>query len=119
MNVNAKFAFVLYYVDDIEMAKRFYTEVVGLKVERDSPTFVQFDHFAIGADESVSGSRDPEVYWTVDDAESALAEYSKSVPIGMPMKQMPFGKVFSIKDPTGNPLYMIEFAKIRPSHVVE
>ncbi len=115
MNGNARFAFVLEYVNDIEAAKRFYTEVMGLKVERDSPTFVQFDHFAIGADESMSGTREPEVYYAIEDAESTLAELSKSAQIDMPLREMPFGKVFSIKDPSGNPLYIIEFAKVRPS----
>jgi hypothetical protein len=33
----------------------------------------------------------------------------------MPLKPMPFGKVFGIQDPSGQPQYLIEFAKVRPS----
>jgi hypothetical protein len=37
----------------------------------------------------------------------------------MPLKQMPFGKVFGIKDSTGQPLYILEFAQDRPSQPVK
>jgi predicted enzyme related to lactoylglutathione lyase len=112
------FGFVLEYVTDIEAAKRFYTDVVGLKVERYHPTYVQFEHFAIANDESLSGSRDPEVYWLVEDAEEAFRDLSGKTEITMPLRQMPFGKVFGIKDPAGRPLFLLEFAQNRPSQAV-
>ncbi len=115
MSDKPEFGFVLEYVTDIEAAKRFYVEIIGLEVERTSPVFIQFNHFAIASDESMSGNRDPEVYWLVDDAEAAFSDFSRKVDIIMPLKQMPFGKVFGIKDPAGQPLYMIEFAQNRPS----
>ena len=115
MDNQPKFGFVLEYVTDIEAAKRFYVETLGLEVERTSPVFVQFDHFAIASDESMSGNRDPEVYWLVDDAEAAFSDFSQKADILLPLKQMPFGKVFGIKDPAGQPLYLVEFAKNRPS----
>jgi catechol 2,3-dioxygenase-like lactoylglutathione lyase family enzyme len=102
-------------VTDIEAAKRFYVEILGLEIERISPTFVQFNHFAIASDESMSGNRDPEVYWLVDDSEAAFSDFSQKADVVMPLKQMPFGKVFGIKGPSGQPLYLLEFAKIRPS----
>ena len=115
MSNKPEFGFVLEYVTDIEAARRFYVEILGLEVERISPVFVQFDHFAIASDESMSGNRDPEVYWLVDDAEAAFKDFSKKADVVMPLKQMPFGKVFGIKDPVGQPLYLVEFAQNRPS----
>jgi catechol 2,3-dioxygenase-like lactoylglutathione lyase family enzyme len=111
MNNKPKFGFILEYVTDIEVSKRFYVEVLGLEVEREHPVFVQFNHFAIASDESMSGSRDPEVYWLVDDVEATFHELSQQNEVILPLKQMPFGKVFSIKDPAGQPVYLLEFAK--------
>lgn len=114
-----EFGFILEYVTDIEAAKEFYVNVMGLKVERTSPVFVQFDHFAIASDESLSGTNEPEVYWLVEDAQAAIVELSTRAEVIMPLKEMPFGKVFSIKDPAGRPLYLIEFSKDRPSQPLE
>jgi hypothetical protein len=60
-------------------------------------------------------TRQPEVYWVVEDAEAAFKELSQKGEISLPLKQMPFGKVFGIQDPSGQPQYLIEFAKVRPS----
>ena len=114
----AKFGFVLEYVTDIEAARRFYVEVLGLEVERYSPAFIQFKNFAFASDEAMSGTRLPEVYWLVDDAEAAFKDLSQKAEVSLPLKQMPFGKVFGIKDPSGQPQYLIEFAKNRPSQPV-
>ena len=119
MSNKAKFGFVLEYVTDIQATKRFYVEVLGLEVERSSPTFIQFNNFAIASDESMSSTRVPEVYWVVDDAEAAFKDFSQKEEISMPLKQMPFGKVFGIKDPAGQPQYLVEFAKDRPSQPVK
>ncbi len=118
MSIQPTFGFVLEYVTDIEDAKRFYVEVLGLEVERYHPTFVQFDHFAIAGDESLSGTREPEIYWLVDDAEAAYNELSQKCEISVPLRQMPFGKVFAIKDPAGRPRFLLEFARQRPSQPV-
>ncbi len=119
MSIKPSFGFVLEYVTDIEAAKRFYVEVLGLEVERYHPTFVQFDHFAIASDESLSGTREPEVYWLVDDAEAAFNELSPKEEVTVPLRQMPFGKVFAIKDPNGRPRFLLEFARQRPSQPVK
>jgi catechol 2,3-dioxygenase-like lactoylglutathione lyase family enzyme len=118
MGNKPQFGFYLEYVNDIEAARRFYVDVLGLKVERVSPVFVQFSHFAIASDESMSGSRDPEVYWLVDDAQAAFDDLSVEAEVVMTLKQMPFGKVFGIKDPANQPLYILEFAQDRPSQPV-
>jgi catechol 2,3-dioxygenase-like lactoylglutathione lyase family enzyme len=119
MSNKAKFGFVLEYVTDIEATKRFYVEVLGLEVERYSPAFIQFNNFAIASDESMGGTRDPEVYWVVENAEAAYKDFSQKGEISLPLKQMPFGKVFGIKDPAGQPQYLVEFAKNRPSQPVK
>ncbi len=113
------FGFILEYVTDIEAARRFYVDVLGLKVERSHPVFVQFNnHFAIASDASLSGTREPEVYWLVDNAEAAYEEFSHKAEIMHPLNAMPFGKVFGIKDPAGRPIFLLEFAQNRPSQQV-
>ncbi len=118
MNTKAVFGFYLEYVTDIEAAKRFYVEVMGLEMQRYHPTFIQFEHFAIANDASMSGNREPELYWLVENAQAAFDELSQKAEIVMPMKEMPFGKVFAIKDPAGRPQYLLEFARERPSKPV-
>lgn len=118
MSLKPRFGFVLEYVADIEAAKRFYIDVLGLKMERYHPTYVQFETFAIASDESMTGSRDPELYWLVDDAEAAFRELSQRAKVEGPLVQMPFGKVFSVKEPEGRSRYLLELAKDRPSRPV-
>ncbi len=77
MSLKPRFGFVVEYVTDIEAAKRFYLDVLGLEMERYHPTFVQFGTFAIANDESMTCSRDPELYWLVDDAEEAFRDLSQ------------------------------------------
>lgn len=119
MSSKPKFGFALEYVSDIEAAKNFYVNVIGLDIERYHPTFVQFHNFAIASDESLSGSRDIELYWLVDDAEAAFNELSQKGKISLPLKQMPFGKVFAIQGPAGRPCFLLELSKERPSKPVE
>ncbi len=119
MNTKPAFGFILEYVTDIEAARRFYVDVLGLEVERYHPVFVQFNnHFAIANDASLTGTSEPEVYWLVEDAEAAFQEFSQKAEITRPLAQMPFGKVFSIRDPAGRPLFLVEFARERPSRPV-
>ncbi len=118
MAIKPEFGFVLEYVKDIEAAKRFYEEVLGLKVERYHPTYVQFKNFAIANDESLTGTREPEVYWLVEDAEAAYQELSQKAEVMIPLKQLPFGKVFAIRDPAGRPFFLLQFSQNRPSQPV-
>lgn len=119
MNTNPQFGLALAYVTDIETAKRFYVDILGLEVQRDSPAFVQFQNFAIATDESMDGTRGLELYWLVEDAEAAFGDLSEKAEICLPLKQMPFGKVFGINDPDGQPRYLLEFAATRPSQPVQ
>jgi catechol 2,3-dioxygenase-like lactoylglutathione lyase family enzyme len=116
MSVEASFGFTIEYVKDMAAAKRFYTDVLGLAVEREHPVFVQFDGFAIAGDEAVGGRREEdEVYWLVDDAAAALAALEPRAEISVPLRTLPFGTVFGVKDPDGRTRYLLELAKDRPS----
>lgn len=118
MSIKPRFGFIVEYVTDIEAATRFYVDVLGLTVERTHPTFVQFGTFAIANDESMTGSRDPELYWLVDDAEAAFRELSETAELNGPLKQTPYGKVFGVKGAGGRFHYLLELAKERPSRAV-
>ena len=118
MSSKPRFGFVVEYVKDVEAAKRFYVDVLGLSVQRYHPSFVQFDRFAIAGDEPLGGTGEPELYWLVDDAEAAFRELSTKAEVSFPLRQMPYGKVFAIKDPAGRPRFLLELAKDRPSRPV-
>ena len=115
MTTTPRFGFALEYVRDVESARRFYEDVFGLKAERSHPTFVQFEHFAIASDESLGGKDEPELYWLVDDAEAAFRELSNKATVSLPLREMPFGKVFAIADAEGRPRYVLQLARNRPS----
>jgi catechol 2,3-dioxygenase-like lactoylglutathione lyase family enzyme len=124
MAIQPRFGFVLEYVRDIEAVKRFYVDVLGLEVEREHPTFVQFrdqrgSNFAIASDASLGGTNEPEIYWLVDDVEAAYEDLSRKVEVSLPLREMPYGKVFGIMDPAGQPQYLLEFARVRPSRQVD
>ena len=118
-----RFGFALEYVSDIEATKRFYVDLLGLEVDREHPTFVQFkdasgSYFAIASDGSMDGRNTLELYWLVDDAEAAYEALAKRAEVTLPLAEKPFGKVFGIKDPAGEPRYLIELARHRPSRQV-
>lgn len=119
MNEKPKFGFVVEYVKDIEAARHFYVDVMGLVVEREHPTFVQFEHFAIATDEPMSGKPARETYWLVNDADKAFESITGKAEVCFPLKEMPFGKVFGVENLDGSPCYMLEFSKSRPSGEVK
>jgi catechol 2,3-dioxygenase-like lactoylglutathione lyase family enzyme len=123
MGTTARFAFAIEYTKDVEQTKRFFTDVLGLQVDRDHPTFVQFKDangsaYAIAGDEPMATADEPELWWTVDNAEAACAEMSNHAELVMPLRDMPFGKCFGLKDPAGQVHYLLEFAPQRPSQQV-
>jgi predicted enzyme related to lactoylglutathione lyase len=117
MKTSPRFGFAVEYVKDIEESRRFYADVMGLKVERAAPTYIQFENFGITSEKPLSESP-RELYWLVDDAESAFSEISSQAPVGMALTQMPFGRLFAVNDPDGNPRYVLELAQQRPSEAV-
>lgn len=111
-----EFGFALQYVENVEEAKAFYEGVMGLKVERYHPVFVQFEHFAIASDEALSGEK-VELYWLVDDADAAHSDLAQQAPASE-IREMPFGRFFTVDDPDGHPRFLIELANDRPSEAV-
>jgi len=115
MSINPRFGFIVEYVKDIEAAKHFYVDVMGLQIQRYHPTYVQFETFAIASDTPMGGEAEQELYWLVDDAQAAFKYLSAKAVISLPLKQVPFGIVFGIRDQDGRPRYLLELAKNRPS----
>ena len=118
-----RFGFVLEYVKDVNEAKAFYTDILGLKVRRESPEFIQFADaegvgWAIASDASMSGESKPETYWIVEDIAALEKSLSGKVKITHPLEQRSFGQVLGVEDPAGETQYLVEFAKDRPSKEV-
>ena len=119
-----RFGFVLEYVKDVAAATSFYTDILGLKVSRKNPEFVQFADgngvgWAIASDASLSGEARPETYWIVDDITALEQDLAGRVRITHPLETRPFGQVLGIADPAGETQYLVEFARNRPSKEVE
>ncbi len=120
---NLRFGLVIEYVDDIAAAKPFYTDVLGLKVDREAPDFIQFAdpagvNVGIASDGSLGSAREPELFWLVDDAAAAYRALPGAVEVSYPLTEKPFGTVFGIKDPAGEVQYVLELAPERPSAAV-
>jgi catechol 2,3-dioxygenase-like lactoylglutathione lyase family enzyme len=118
MQTSTRFGFAVEYVKDIDAARRFYVDVLGLKVERAAPTFIQFEHFGITSEQQMSAGSQPELYWLVDDAEAAFREMSNQAPVGLELTDLPFGRLFTVKDPDGMPCFVLQLAAQRPSAAV-
>jgi catechol 2,3-dioxygenase-like lactoylglutathione lyase family enzyme len=117
MSTNLRFGFAVTNVKDIAKAKRFYTEVLGLKVEREAPNFIQFEHFAVASD-NPDATSPIELYWLVDDADTARRELAAQGANCSGVDAKPFGKLFTVKDPEGGERFVVEFAASRPSKSV-
>ena len=118
-----RFGFVLEYVPDVNAAKAFYTDILGLEVRRESPEFVQFADasgvgWAIASDASLSGEGRPETYWIVEDIAVFATSLSGKAVVTHPLEARPFGQVLGIADPAGETQYLVEFAQERPSQEV-
>ncbi len=123
MQQQAAFGFALEYVKDVQSAKQFFVDVLGLKVDRDHPSFVQFSArngaaYAIASDAPMDKGDAPELWWLVEDVNAAFAEMSARSEVAMPLRQMAFGTCFGIKDPAGQVHYVLELSANRPSRPV-
>ncbi len=116
--MSIRFGFAVVHAHDIEKTKRFYVESLGLAVEREAPTFVQFEHFAISSDTPLTPDGDTELYWLVDDAQAAYRAMSAKGAVSHPLETKPFGTMFGVKDPDGRTRFVLELAAKRPSKVV-
>lgn len=110
--------FVMVHVPNVEEAASFYTGKLGLEVDQQMPGFVQFKQpggsgavFSLGVAEGTEGvqANPIELWWFVEDADAAHDELAgKGVEIASPLADEPFGRTFSIKDPAGHTLYMLQ-----------
>src|SRR5260370_40455455 len=113
----ARSGFALEYVSDVAAGKRLFVDVLGVEVERDHPTFVQFKagdgaSYAIASDQPMdpAAADKPELWWVVEDAEAAFRQMSARAEVSMSLRQMPFGSCFGLKDSTGHGTYLTEVA---------
>ena len=108
--------FVMLHVPDIEQARAFYTEKLGLFVEDQQPGFVQFKQhagmgaiFALEEDAGASPYQGVELWWMVDNADATYATLvSNGVENASQPTDEPFGRAFTVKDPAGNRINMFQ-----------
>ncbi len=108
----------LVHVADIDAARAFYTERLGLEAdpEQSGPNFVLFQRpdgvgasLGLSTGDAVAPSTSIELWWYVDDADAIHDELvAGGVEVASPLVDMPFGRTFSIKDPSGNLLYFLQ-----------
>lgn len=114
MTQHARFGFVVEYVEDLSAARRFYEETLGLQAGRATPVFVEFGPFAIASDEPMRTGSTRETFWLVDDARRAFDRLPSTVEIVLPITEKPFGLVFGVRGPAGEPQYLLERTVGRP-----
>ncbi len=108
--------FILLRVTDIAKVMPFYTEKLGLTIEGQAPDFVQFNQpagggaiFAMTQEGDGTPVHGVELWWYVDNADATFEDLkAKDVEIVDQPQDQPFGRTFSIKDPVGNTLYMLQ-----------
>jgi predicted enzyme related to lactoylglutathione lyase len=111
--------FILLHVDDVAAVRPFYTEKLGLAVLDEQPGFVQFARpdgsgASLALTERAATTKPTqtvELWWYVDDADAAHADLAdRGVEIASPPTDMPFGRTFSIHDPAGHTLFLLQLA---------
>ena len=106
----------IYHVDDIEQARRWYSEVLGVKPYFDEPFYVGFNvaGYELGLRPGAANTTDKAdgavAYWGVENAEAA---YQRIIELGASVheevKDVGEGiKVATVKDPFGNVFGIIE-----------
>src|SRR6266705_1241579 len=107
---------VMLHVPDIEQARAFYTEKLGVVVEGQQPGFVQVKQhagmgaiFALQEQAGVSPRQGVELWWMVDNADATYATLvSNGVKTVSQPADEPFGRAFTLKDPAGNSINMFQ-----------
>ena len=108
--------FVIRHVDDVDAARAFYHEQMGLKIDTDSPNFVQFsasNGAAFGVSKVTNSSDLPlELWWVVDDVDATCAALAaKGAEIVDPLQDEPFGRTAAFKDTTGGYVHLLQLPK--------
>ena len=107
---------VTYAVGDLERAKAWYADVLGVAPYFDQPFYVGFNvgGFELGL-QPAEGTQQPgeggsTAYWGVPNAERALAQLlTQGAKVAQPLQDVGDGiRVATVKDPFGNLLGVIE-----------
>ena len=106
---------VIYCVDDIEKAKKWYTEILGFEPYFDQPFYVGFNvgGYELGLDPNSSNltkGNNEVAYWGVDNAEDAFASLlNNGAKKNTDIQDVGEGiKVATVLDPFGNVFGIIE-----------
>jgi len=107
--------FVMLHVPDVAQARAFYTAQLGFEIEEEMPDFLQFKRpaaggatVALGRGES-SGGAGAELWWFVADADAAYRELvGRGVATATAPQDEPFGRTFTVRDPAGNVLSLLQ-----------
>ena len=105
----------VYKVDDLEVAKEWYSKVLGIEPYFDEPFYVGYDvgGFELGLDPDMSGvtrGSNHVAYWGVEDAEAAVSHLrGLGIEVHEPITEVGGGiKVATFSDPFGNIFGIIE-----------
>jgi catechol 2,3-dioxygenase-like lactoylglutathione lyase family enzyme len=116
VTVKIRFANPVVFVKDVQTSKRFYTEVLGLKIVQDAEVFILFeDHFSIhqadqlaftifgagkGSSGELQGRDNLLLYFESPDLEGAFARVNEMAVLIHPIQRQAWGqKVFRFYDP--------------------
>ncbi len=113
--------FIMLHVPDVEQARAFYTEKLGLVVDAQQPDFVQFKQpmghgavFALGKAEDNATLQGAELWWFVDDADKTFADLvAQHVEVVSKPTDEPFGRALAIKDPAGHTIHLLQLPSQR------
>jgi catechol 2,3-dioxygenase-like lactoylglutathione lyase family enzyme len=105
---------VILRVADVEEARRFYGETLGMAIESETPGFfsvqpVDGQGASLGVGVGQPSGNGAEIWWRVDDADALHAALvARDVRITEEPQDRPFGRAVSFADPAGNVLHAFQ-----------
>ncbi len=108
---------VVLFVTDLERAKRFYAEQLGLPLQQESPALLEFFGgetrlgvaLALHEDARKLVGRHTGITLRVDDLDTLCARLSASgVRFPEPLERSPWGKMAVVADPDGNQIALVD-----------
>jgi predicted enzyme related to lactoylglutathione lyase len=106
--------FVMMHVEDMAAARTFFVNTLGLELEDESPTFLQFKAgdggATLGVGEPPPGSQErTELWWFVDDVDALHTELqARGAEVVGPPTDQPFGRSLAIRGPSGHTIYLLQ-----------
>lgn len=101
---------VIIHTPDLEAARTFYRDVMGLRVESETPAFLLIESAegkgsTLGIGVGEPSQTGPEIWWRTENTDALHTMLvSKGVRILAEPKDEPFGRSVSFADPAGNVL---------------